>query len=299
MPNILVVDDSSVDRSLAKSILEAESGISVSLADNGRTAINRISESEIDLVVSDLMMPEVDGLELVERVRTNFSEVPVVVMTSAGSAMNAADAMRIGAASFVPKAQLANRLLDTVKQVLALKSPTHRYHRVAKCLHEGQVTFQLPANIELIPDFVDLVQLLLSSTSVCDATESIRLSLAVEEALLNALVHGNLELTEEVAKDGIKPKADYFSRRVSEQPYKDRKTFITIEISEARAAFHIRDEGPGFDISQLPGDQDLSVLQDGIGRGYMIMRSFMDEVRYSGNGNQLQLVRQFANTTNS
>ena len=69
MSKLLVVDDSMVERGLVGGLLEKESGFAVEYADNGRSALQKLESGGFDLVVTDLRMPEMNGLELVDEVR--------------------------------------------------------------------------------------------------------------------------------------------------------------------------------------------------------------------------------------
>jgi len=128
---------------------------------------------------------------------------------------------------------------------------------------------------------------------LCDVTESIRLSLALEEGLLNALVHGTFELSDQVRKTGFAANADYFKQRSQETPFRDRRIFVHIEISAPKAKFVIKDEGPGFDSAGISRVNGLSPFEHGFGRGLTLMRSFMHEVSYNDVGNELTLVKLF------
>ncbi len=299
MNSVLIVDDSRIDRALVKSILLGDDSLHVAFAENGAAAMDYIAKSEPDVVVTDLIMPEMDGLQVVMQVRDGFTHIPVILMTSQGTEETAIEALQAGAASFVPKSRLVDRLTHTIHQVLDLKQRSHPFQHVVSRLSKAEIEFLLENDIGLIPTFVELIQKSLSSLSFCDATESIRLSLAVEEALLNALVHGNLELTREVAAEGIQPSAEYFTNRLEAQPYKDRKINVCVRIAHQRVTFVVRDEGPGFDLSSLPDASDLAPFQDGVGRGLKLMRSFMDEVVYSEPGNELTLTRHFSLRTST
>jgi len=291
MTNVLVVDDSPVDQALVGAILSRNDDIEVRFAAHGRSAMNLFDRFLPDIVVTDLMMPEMDGLQVVKQVRQDHPSIPVILMTAQGSEATAIEALQAGAASFVPKSRLTDRLSDTIYQVLALRQTNHPYRQIFDCFAMAEVTFRLRSQIDMIPQFVDLVKQSLSRLGVCDATESIRLSLAVEEALLNALVHGNLELTEQVAKKGIAPKADYFKLRSNESPYCDRVITIFLKLSRSSATFVIRDEGPGFDTTSLPPVDDTSMFQNGTGRGLKLMRVFMDDVSYNEAGNEITLTK--------
>src|SRR5437588_11976782 len=117
MPIILVVDDSPVDRLLTGRLLSREKELDwvIEYAENGREALAFMKDLVPHVVVTDLMMPDMDGLELVAAVRAEHPEVPVILMTGQGSETLALEALERGAASYVPKGQLADKLLDTVK----------------------------------------------------------------------------------------------------------------------------------------------------------------------------------------
>ena len=85
MANILIVDDSPVDRMLLRNYAEKIPGCSVIEAENGKDALAKMNEWEIDLVVTDLQMPQIDGLELVALVREKYLDLPVIVATAHGS----------------------------------------------------------------------------------------------------------------------------------------------------------------------------------------------------------------------
>lgn len=94
MPNILIVDDSATDRALAGKLLECGQDVNVTYAEHGREALELIAADRPDLIVSDLQMPEMDGLELVTAVREGYPSVPVILMTAQGSEQIAAEALR-------------------------------------------------------------------------------------------------------------------------------------------------------------------------------------------------------------
>src|SRR5574340_1797592 len=129
MPTILVVDDSAVDRRLVGGLLEEDHELSVEYAIHGREALERIENLVLDLIVTDLVMPEMDGLELVACVRRRFPLIPVILMTSRGSEEIAVRALQQGAASYVPKRSLAPNLLSTVRRMLAISSRERSHSR--------------------------------------------------------------------------------------------------------------------------------------------------------------------------
>ena len=103
MSNILVVDDSDVDRQLIEGFLKDVGELEITFAANGAEALDAMEQRVPDLVVTDLFMPKIDGLELVAQSRERFPLVPVMLVTSKGNEEIAVQALQQGAASYVPK----------------------------------------------------------------------------------------------------------------------------------------------------------------------------------------------------
>src|SRR5579871_512029 len=103
MPTVLVVDDSATDRLRAGGLLMENGDFETEYAVDGSDALLKIELHVPDLIITDMDMPELNGLELVAVVRKAYPLVPVVLMTARGSEELALQALRAGAASYVPK----------------------------------------------------------------------------------------------------------------------------------------------------------------------------------------------------
>lgn len=101
---ILVVDDSPVERVLVEGLLCKNPDYTVELAADGREALAAIAANPPDLVVTDLVMPEMDGLELVRTMRSRCPRIPAILMTAYGDESTAVEALEAGAASYVSNA---------------------------------------------------------------------------------------------------------------------------------------------------------------------------------------------------
>src|SRR3954471_16062609 len=95
---VLIVDDSPIDRRLAGRIVEKSTGLRVSYASDGLEALRQIARSAPAVVVTDMQMPEMDGLDLVREIRCLHPSIPVVLMTAFGSEEIAIRALKAGAA---------------------------------------------------------------------------------------------------------------------------------------------------------------------------------------------------------
>ncbi|MFC1596867.1 response regulator [Planctomycetota bacterium] len=297
MPKVLVVDDSKVDRRLVCEFLRNQSQWTVEDAANGVEALARMKDSVPDLMVTDLNMPVMDGLELVTAMREHHPDVPVILITAYGSEALASEALRRGASSYVPKSQLADRLLGTMEEVLALARADRTYEQLINCLTRTEFTFFLENDTALIDPMVDLVQQMVAGMEVADFTGRLRIGVALKEALLNALFHGSLEISADAmqqVQDRLldEKEASLVEQRRSEPPYRDRKIFVDVRITEAEARFVVRDEGPGFDVAAVPDPSSPGALEAEQGRGLSLMRTFMDEVVFNDSGNEVTMVKR-------
>ncbi|HUY91332.1 MAG TPA: response regulator [Pirellulales bacterium] len=292
MTTILIVDDSAVDRRLAQGLLEKCPGLSFMYAANGKEAVEQLKVSPPDLVLTDLQMPEMNGLELVKAVREKHPLVPVILMTAQGSEEIAVQALASGAASYVPKARLARELESTVQSVLATARAHRRHARLMDCISRTHYSFVIDNDPSLIAAVVDHLQEHVVRLGVCDETERIRVGIALEEALVNAVYHGNLELSSELRESDIDVYYALAEERRQEEPYRSRVVHIDAAMSRHEATFVVRDSGSGFDPSALPNPADPENLEKLSGRGLLLIRTFMDEVRYNPSGNEITMVKK-------
>jgi anti-sigma regulatory factor (Ser/Thr protein kinase) len=119
-----------------------------------------------------------------------------------------------------------------------------------------------------------------------------RVCIALEEALLNAIFHGNLQLSSDLRQDGEEAYYRLAEERRGIVPFRDRQVFCTARLSHAEVRVTIRDEGPGFDPTTLPDPTDPANLGRIGGRGLLLIRTFMDSVTHNQAGNEVTLVKR-------
>jgi anti-sigma regulatory factor (Ser/Thr protein kinase) len=144
----------------------------------------------------------------------------------------------------------------------------------------------------LIPALINYLQETGVRMGVFGEADRTRIGVALEEALLNALIHGNLEVSSELRlkHDGAYEKL--IALRREKDPYRDRKLTVNARMTLDEAQFIIRDEGPGFDLASVPDPRSLENLDKPSGRGLLLMRAFLDEVRYNDQGNEVTLIKR-------
>jgi DNA-binding response OmpR family regulator len=121
---ILVVDDDENILSLERTILE-QKGFAVTTADGGAVALKILGEQDFDLVLLDVMMPEIDGFTVCRRIKEEprTKEIPVIFLTAKGGGEALAEGFESGAIMYINKPFTANKLLTIVNTML--EPPAH------------------------------------------------------------------------------------------------------------------------------------------------------------------------------
>jgi twitching motility two-component system response regulator PilH len=118
MAKILVIDDSSFQQKIIKSLLSG-SGHELLFATNGKEGLNLTDRSKPDLVIADLLMPDLDGYTYLEQVRKRSPSLPVIVLTSDIQETTRRQCMQLGAAAFLNKPASKETLISAIDAVLA------------------------------------------------------------------------------------------------------------------------------------------------------------------------------------
>lgn len=116
-PDILVVDDEPQVRQVVASYLEEE-GFTVRTAANGTEALSEIEKKRPDLIVLDLMLPEIDGLSVLQRLRASGNSVPVIVLSAKGQESERVVGLELGADDYVAKPASPREVMARVRAVL-------------------------------------------------------------------------------------------------------------------------------------------------------------------------------------
>ncbi|MBK8574301.1 MAG: response regulator [Elusimicrobia bacterium] len=114
---ILVVDDESGFRELCVDLL-TDAGFEVEAAGDGQTALERLSQSPFQMVLTDINMPVMDGMALLQNVKARFPLIEVVLMTAFGGLQSALEALRFGAYDYITNPFTREGLVVTVRRCL-------------------------------------------------------------------------------------------------------------------------------------------------------------------------------------
>ena len=241
---MLVVDDSPVDRHLAGAPVEKIAGWKAAYAGNGSEALAAIESGPPAAVLTDLMMPGMSGLQLVEAIRERYPLVPVIVMTAHGSEDVAIQALQRGAASYVAKRSLARDLAGTLRQIQSAMRSDREHRRVLGHLTCLRSQFALENDPSIVPALVAYIQQDLVHLGHCDENEAMRLGIALGEALLNALYHGNLEISSALREEDDSAYYQLGEERRQMPPFRERRIHVDAECRRQESDLRRPRRGP-------------------------------------------------------
>lgn len=294
MTEILVIHREGPASSAIIQLLNGHEEWRPTLASSAKQAVAILDRHAYALVIVELALADAGPNPLLDQLLDHCAQHPVLLTGGDGTVNQVVQALNRGAAGFVHQAHLQRDLVEQVGRVLSAANQNKSQARLLECMTSARSIYSIESDPVLIPTVLARFQASVRMFRVVDESESTRLAIALEEAISNALYHGNLEVSSKLRRDNL---ADYYAlakRRRQESPYAQRRIHIVEELDQEKAVFTIRDEGPGFDTSTInvePDPEDLEALS---GRGILLMQAFMDEVTYNDRGNEVTLIKRKA-----
>ena len=158
MPKILLIEDeAAIRRVLIKILTEENDTYEVEEASDGLEGVEKIKDQEYDLILCDIKMPKMDGVEVLEAVKKIKPEIPIVMISGHGDLDTAVNTMRLGAFDYISKPPDLNRLLNTVRNALDRKELVVENSRLKKKVGKNFEMIGESEAISKIKDIIDKV----------------------------------------------------------------------------------------------------------------------------------------------
>jgi CheY-like chemotaxis protein/anti-sigma regulatory factor (Ser/Thr protein kinase) len=278
---VLTVDDEASLRLVIRAtLLAGKAGYSVDEAADGLEALENVRTNSYDLLLADILMPRMDGIELLGVLRKEYPALPVVVLTAVGDGQCILSCLAEGAWDYVLKPFDSGQLRAAVRRALVASERLEHKPGDFKVTSSasGQLELTAASKLEYVHRFRRFTEILLRARLSPTLREDIRL--AVEEIGLNAVEWGNRN------ERGKRVHLSY-------QPHEDRITF------------RVEDEGSGFLPDSLPDpsvdpvahiEQRRREGKRAGGFGIHVVRKLMDEVRFSPKGNAVVMTKHLSMT---
>ncbi|MCP4174395.1 MAG: response regulator [Fuerstiella sp.] len=295
-PRILFVDDSATDRARGAGLIAGKhpewTVIQTACAEDG---LARLNEDRFDAVVSDIVMPNMDGREFLRTINQKFVGLPVVLITAQGNDRIAAECVELGAVNYVPKRCMAENLVPALEDVITAQQEVVSKRRVLQHVVQNCCEFEIQNDLDQIRSLINFLRDRLSGFERFTTSDIQSMTVAVRESLLNAYFHGNLEANSRPLQH---TRDEYMARAIrhkSESQYSDRRIRLEINLGPDEITFRISDQGKGFErtiVSELTGPPDDQLPA---GNGFRQIQKAMDSVSFNAAGNTITLARSVSN----
>lgn len=288
---VLVVDDEDLVRNLLCEFLR-RCDYPILAASTATEAIALFKEQRPSIIVTDICMPGMSGIELLRNIHRQSPETRIVVMTGFGDEAVALDALRAGASNFIKKPIKLEEFLFIIQAHERLLRAQRRQRLPAGCVLNEHRTLSLANDHNLIYAAAYNLTSGLKAFMLRHEVEGVLLALT--EAMTNAMEHGNLGIGYEQKSAALKANIYHhlLENRMAEPDLSLRRIAVNYHLSPSEVRISIADEGSGFDWRNVPDPRSPENMMREHGRGLSIMNLFMDEVRYNEAGNEVELVKR-------
>ncbi len=255
---ILIIDDVEEIRISLSKIVE-QLGIIPMTASNGSEALNLLQSEKVDLIITDLMMPEMDGLQLIVQSRKLNPRIPIAVISGYGDIKNATFALTRGAFNFITKPFTIKEIENIIRKGLRLRELSLGTERLLKNIR-NKTEITIPSYTHLLPSVTFYILKECQWRGIDNEDLLNNISVCTDEILTNALTHGN-----------------------EENP--DKTISITLQFDTGKFTFTIQDEGNGFDVKEFDRQIKQNACDIPNKRGLFIVEYLSDEISFNDKGN--------------
>jgi CheY-like chemotaxis protein/anti-sigma regulatory factor (Ser/Thr protein kinase) len=266
---VLVVEDSTTMQAFLQNLLEKE-GYELAVASDGEAGIDLFQQGIVqnkpfDIVITDVVMPGMSGLDVLERVKALDHGTIVVVLTSDANAKTAIEALNLGANNFLHKPPDSEEILNALWRATKQREIVLENEEL-KPFTERSMRIEIPSQLRFIKGIAHNIieDARLMGYNAHDLRDKIPVT--IDEAVTNAIKHGN-------------------------KFQEDKKVFIEVHTNLERIKIVIADQGNGFDVRSVPDPRDPINFLKPSGRGILFMNIGMDEIRYNEKGNVLTMIK--------
>jgi two-component system response regulator PilR (NtrC family) len=261
---VLIVDDDQEVMSMLADIVR-ELDLTPVTASHGREAMEKLKAQKVDLIITDLAMPKMGGLELIKESRLLNPKIPIAVISGHGEAKNVIEALNRGAYNFVSKPFTIKEIEAIIKKGLRLREFSLGTCKILEGIR-NYTEINIPNNPHYFPPATLYIVRECQWRGIEDEDQLSNISVCADELLNNALIHGN-DLDE------------------------DKKISIQLIFDPEKFTMSFEDEGTGFDHQKIVTALSAGHSAPPTKRGLFIVQSLMDELSFNESGNKVTAVK--------
>lgn len=289
---ILIVEDDLASSEMLRLSLEKE-GYECLLAENGNQALLIHSEHKPDLIISDVRMPEMDGIELLEKLRSIEEETIIIIVTGHSNEELALRSLELGANNYIKKPINLTELKLIIRRYSNILESKYLSKQLPELIEDRTLKLELPTNTQIISSVIDYFQDKIAYFYT--AKQLFQIELGLTELITNAIEHGNLGITKEDKTLALKENSleSLYRERLQDPVLSQKTATIVFKQTKEYCSWQITDQGSGFNWKNLPNPTHLGNIGELHGRGVFLSRLQFDKLEYIGSGNCVIATKYF------
>ncbi len=260
---ILVVDDEADVRETLSDMIQGM-GYQVVVAEDGTEALERTKTEKVDLIITDLSMPRMSGLELIVQSKRINPNIPIAVISAYGSVENTTYALTRGAFNFIAKPFKMSQIKELIRKGRQLRELSVETDALMEWV-QSQTEMVFPGHPGSFPSAILFAVKECQWRGIEDETRLENVASCLDELLSNAFIHGNRQ-------------------------DKDKRIKVKMIFDVAKVVLSVEDEGEGFDGENYLREMRRQQATIPEKRGLFIVDLLMDELRFSERGNEVNAV---------
>lgn len=287
---ILIVEDDFVSKELLKAIIQ-RLGFDIEFAADGEEGFDRFITFKPNIVITDIRMPKMDGIELLQKIRQVEKDCIIILITAHGNEEIAFNAFYLGANNYLKKPINTDELKNLLLRYKNIFQAAASRKDISNLVQNQSLDLHIDSNLDLIPSVAEFLTKKISH--LFSPTEAISIELGLMELLLNAVEHGTFQISPQEKELAVKTNslAELYAERRQNDAYKDKFVTIRFEQTPQECVWIITDQGEGFDYRNVFSKARGDLSHDLHGRGVLISQLQFDSVEYLGKGNKVKATK--------
>lgn len=290
--DILIVEDDPVSRQNLADFVQSMH-MNPILAENGKEGLERFRQFRPFLVFTDVVMPELGGLQLLSAIKAEAPDTSVIVITAFDDAKVIKEAFEKGATYFLKKPFHVMDMHSIIQKQLFFLSKGTTVVEMRSIIERESVTLRIQNHYQQMRGVLNY--LIQRSAMHLGDRGIMGIQVALLEMLKNAIDRGNLEISREAQREAEKENRydRLFADRASREPYCSRTVQIEFVCQPSLLRWTITDEGKGFNFNSILGPLNGGSIPDIPGKGITLSYFQVDRMEYQSAGRQVILEKAF------
>lgn len=287
---ILFVDDEETIRELFWEYFKDE--FNVTLASDGLEALTISNQNAFDLIISDISLPKLNGIQFIQKLRADGNQTPFLVITGDSDIQIAIDVFRMGAVDFFLKPFRMEALRSRIKKFEnADVDLTLLFNSGEIIQFSADCKIKLRPQIKKLNSYIAFIVKQILNSPLATQEDLISIKIVLYELLANAIEHGVAGVSYAEKQECLEANEDYFKLVDSRCAENNTSVFVEISMDDVGITIVIRDEGSGFAVSQIPNPVVNPAANLVSGRGIFLAKMNIDSIVFNEKGNEVRFFK--------